>query len=40
MKIFIKMIWLFHFLVLLLHTIYLLLSEKEDRELMKLWVGL
>jgi hypothetical protein len=34
------MIWLFHFLVLLLHTIYLLLSEKEDRELMKLWVGL
>jgi len=34
------MIWLFHFLVLLLHTIYLLLSEKEDRGLMKLWVGL
>ncbi len=34
------MIWLFHFLVLLLHTIYLLLSGKEDRELMKLWAGL
>ena len=34
------MIWLFHFLVLLLHTIYLLLSEKEDRGFMKLWVGL